>query len=136
MDFQKTPNLQRSENLKSNFSLLQFFKKRAKFFPTSKMVEIKRISCTNYGANQCNKVPTFFFDFTYLFLRGNKTRLKQIVLFILLHFAIIEKMMFLGWVGFQNSYVIFRVGHGKCLHLLTRWVGGVKKGQKTCLRHI
>ena len=33
-------------------------------------------------------------------------------------------------MGFQNSYVIFRVGHGKCLHLLTRWVGGVKKGQK------
>ena len=35
----------------------------------------------------------------------------------------------LGWVGFQKSYVIFRVCHGKCLRLLTRWVGGVKKGQ-------
>ena len=35
-----------------------------------------------------------------------------------------------GWVGFQESYVIFRVGHGKCLRSLTRWVGGVKKGQK------
>ena len=34
------------------------------------------------------------------------------------------------WLGFQKSYVIFRVGHGKCLCLLTRWVGGVKKGQK------
>ena len=40
----------------------------------------------------------------------------------------------LGWVGFQNTYVIFRVGHDKSLRLLTRWVGGwvggVKKGQK------
>ena len=36
----------------------------------------------------------------------------------------------LGWVGFQKHYVIIRVGHGKCLRLLTRWVGGVKKGQK------
>ena len=36
----------------------------------------------------------------------------------------------LGWVGFQKSYVIFRVGHDKWLRLLTRWVGGVKKGQK------
>ena len=36
----------------------------------------------------------------------------------------------MGWVGFRKSYVIFRVGHSKCLRLLTRWVGGVKKGQK------
>ena len=36
----------------------------------------------------------------------------------------------LGWVGFQKSYVIFRVGHDKWLRLLTRWVGGVKKGRK------
>ena len=36
------------------------------------------------------------------------------------------KKYFRGWVGFQKSYVIFRVGHGKCL----RWVGGVKKDQK------
>ena len=35
-----------------------------------------------------------------------------------------------GWVGFQKYYVIIRVGHGRCLCLLTRWVGGVKKGQK------
>ena len=35
-----------------------------------------------------------------------------------------------GWLGFQKSYVIFRVGHGKGLRLITRWVGGVKKGQK------
>ena len=35
-----------------------------------------------------------------------------------------------GWVGFRKYYVIFRVGHGKCLCLITRWVGGVKKGQK------
>ena len=35
-----------------------------------------------------------------------------------------------GWVGFRKSYVIFRVGHGKCLCLITRWVGGVKKGPK------
>ena len=34
------------------------------------------------------------------------------------------------WVGFQKSYVIVRVGHGKCLRPITRWVGGVKKGQK------
>ena len=33
-------------------------------------------------------------------------------------------------MGFQKSYVIFRLGHGKCLRPLTRWVGGVKKGQK------
>ena len=33
-------------------------------------------------------------------------------------------------MGFQKSYVIFRVGHGKCLRPITRWVGGVKKGQK------
>ena len=33
-------------------------------------------------------------------------------------------------MGFQKSYVIIRVGHDKCLRLLTRWVGGVKKGQK------
>ena len=37
---------------------------------------------------------------------------------------------FREWVGFQKSYVIFRVGHGKCLRPITRWVGGVKKGQK------
>ena len=36
----------------------------------------------------------------------------------------------MGWVGIQKYYVILRVGHGKCLHLITRWVGGVKKGQK------
>ena len=33
-------------------------------------------------------------------------------------------------MGFQKSYVIFRVGHGKCLRPITRWVGGLKKGQK------
>ena len=44
--------------------------------------------------------------------------------------AIVEKKISLRWVGFQKSYVIFRVGHGKCLRPLTRWVGGVKKGQK------
>ena len=31
-----------------------------------------------------------------------------------------------GWVGFQKSNVIFRVGHGKCLCPLTRWVGRKK----------
>ena len=36
----------------------------------------------------------------------------------------------LGWVGFQKFYVIINVGHGRCLRLLTRWMGGVKKGQK------
>ena len=45
------------------------------------------------------------------------------------------KILF-GWVGFPKSYVIFRVGHGKCLHLLTKWVGGVKKRPKTCLHNI
>ena len=30
------------------------------------------------------------------------------------------KKIFWGWVGFQKSYVIFRVGHGKYLRLLTR----------------
>ena len=33
-------------------------------------------------------------------------------------------------MGFQKSYVIFQVGHGKCLRLITRWVGRVKKGPK------
>ena len=37
---------------------------------------------------------------------------------------------FREWVGFQKSYVIVRLGHGKCLRPITRWVGGVKKGQK------
>ena len=41
-----------------------------------------------------------------------------------------SKIFRMGWVGFWKSYVIFRVGHSKCLRLLTRWVGGVKKGQK------
>ena len=27
------------------------------------------------------------------------------------------------WVGFRISYVIIRVGHGKCLRPITRWVG-------------
>ena len=31
-----------------------------------------------------------------------------------------------GWVGFRKSYVIFNVGHGKCLSSLTRWVGRKK----------
>ena len=35
-----------------------------------------------------------------------------------------------GWVGFKKSYVINRVGETKILCLLTRWVGGSKKGQK------
>ena len=35
-----------------------------------------------------------------------------------------------GRVGFQKSYVIIRVGHGKCLRLLTRGVGGSKNGPK------
>ena len=35
----------------------------------------------------------------------------------------------MGWVSFQKSYVILRVGHGKCLRPITSWVGGVKKGQ-------
>ena len=34
------------------------------------------------------------------------------------------------WVGFEKNYVIFKVGHWKSLCLLTRWVGGLKKGQK------
>ena len=37
---------------------------------------------------------------------------------------------FMKWVGFQKSYVIVRVGYGKWLRPITRWVGGVKKGQK------
>ena len=40
------------------------------------------------------------------------------------------KSIFWGWVGFQKSYVIFRVGHDKWLRVLTRWMGGVKKGHK------
>ena len=40
------------------------------------------------------------------------------------------KKYFMGWVGFRKSYVIFRVGHDKSLRLITRWVGGVKKGPK------
>ena len=38
--------------------------------------------------------------------------------------------IFKEWVGFQKSYVIVRVGYGKWLRPITRWVGGVKKGQK------
>ena len=34
------------------------------------------------------------------------------------------------WVGFQKNYVIFKVGHWKLLRPLTRWVGGLEKGQK------
>ena len=34
------------------------------------------------------------------------------------------------WVGLQKSYVINGVGHEKILCLLTRWVGGSKKGLK------
>ena len=34
------------------------------------------------------------------------------------------------WAGFRKSYVILIVGYGKCLRPITRWVGGVKKGQK------
>ena len=41
-----------------------------------------------------------------------------------------SKKYIMGWVGFWKSYVIVRVGHGKCLRPLTRWVGGLKKGQK------
>ena len=50
------------------------------------------------------------------------------VRYLLRSIAMIEKN--LGWVGFQKSYIIFRVGHEKLLRLLTRSVGGVKKGQK------
>ena len=40
-------------------------------------------------------------------------------------------MSFVGWVGFKKSYVIFRVGHGKCLGMSDYKVGGWgKKGQK------
>ena len=46
----------------------------------------------------------------------------------LLRFAV--KKYSMGWVGFRKSYVIFRLGQGKCLRQITRWVGGVKKGQK------
>ena len=48
----------------------------------------------------------------------------------LLHFAVIKKKKFGGWLGSQKSYIIFKVGNGKCLRLLTRWVGEVKKGHK------
>ena len=54
-----------------------------------------------------------------------KNRMKQMLKFIYKFAKIL-----LGWVGFPKSYVIFRVGYGKCLRQLTRWVGGVKKGQK------
>ena len=47
-----------------------------------------------------------------------------------LHIAVVEKKIIMGWVGFQKSFGIFRVGHIKCLRLLTRWVGGVKKSPK------
>ena len=33
-------------------------------------------------------------------------------------------------MGLKKSYVIIRVGHAKILLLLTRWVGGSKKGPK------
>ena len=31
---------------------------------------------------------------------------------------------FREWVGFQKSYIIVRVAHGKCLRPITRWVDG------------
>ena len=46
------------------------------------------------------------------------------------HATLRSTKMTLGWLGFPKSYVIFRVGRGKCLCWLTRWVGAVKKGQK------
>ena len=42
-------------------------------------------------------------------------------------FRIVVKKYLRGWLGFRKSYVIFRVGHCKCLR---RIMGGVKKGQK------
>ena len=65
----------------------------------------------------------------------SKYKMGEMLKFMyLLSIPIVEKKS--GWVGFQKYYVIFRLGHYKCLHLLTRWVGGVKKGPKTCLRNI
>ena len=62
------------------------------------------------------KNPLYPFIWAYLFIRDLRVSKQR------------KKLR--GWVGFQKSYVIIRVGHGKCLRLLTRWVGGVKKGQK------
>ena len=58
-----------------------------------------------------------------------KNMQEKLKICIHLSIAIVEKKN-VGWVGFQKSYVIFRLGHDKCLRLLTRWVGGVKKGRK------
>ena len=40
------------------------------------------------------------------------------------------KKKFARWVGFKKSYVIYGEGFKKSYVLLTRWVGGSKKGQK------
>ena len=60
-----------------------------------------------------------------------KNSLEQMLKFTYLPTnAIVEKKIF-GVGGFWKIlYVIIRVGYGKCLRWLTRWVGGVKKGQK------
>ena len=72
----------------------------------------------------------FFYSLSFCFheIFLQESVLKVLKVMYLLVIALPKKK--LGWVGFQKSYVIFRVGHGKCLRLLTRWVGGVKKGQK------
>ena len=33
-------------------------------------------------------------------------------------------------MSFQKFYIIFIVGHDKCLRSLTGWIGGMKKRQK------
>ena len=70
--------------------------------------------------NKYNLLFLFFFFF--------KDKTGHILKFMYLPSKQQKKLR--GWVGFQKSYVIIRVGHGKCLLLLTRWMGGVKKGLK------
>ena len=63
-----------------------------------------------------------------------KNRMKQ-----MLNFFYKFAKILLGLVGFPKSYVIFRVGHDKCLRLLTSAykVGGWgEKRPKICLRNI
>ena len=47
-----------------------------------------------------------------------------------MYYYLLHRKKVARWVGFKKSYVINRGGSCKILRLLTRWVGGSKKGLK------
>ena len=59
-------------------------------------------------------------------IKGQELRVENHTVFFLMW----SEKKCLQWVGFWKNYVIFKVGHRKWLRPLTRWVGGLKKGQK------